>query len=153
MKRTLVALLLIFSVLGVGTARADDPIHMPTVISGPVQADVVSVYDGDTFTVLAYPWPGVVMHVSVRLMGLDAPEIRGKCQFEKDKAQEAKALTIANAGTHVVLKNIRHDKYAGRVLADAYTTDGQSLADLLIAAGLARPYDGGKREPWCTGQQ
>ncbi len=27
------------------------------IIPGPVTADVVSVYDGDTLTVDAYPWP------------------------------------------------------------------------------------------------
>ena len=29
------------------------------------------------------------------------------------------------------------------------TEDGRDLASLLIDAGLARAYDGGKRESWC----
>ena len=41
-----------------------------------VPAAVVSVYDGDTFTADAYPWPGITMRVSVRV---DGPEIRGAC--------------------------------------------------------------------------
>jgi micrococcal nuclease len=35
-----------------------------------------------------------------------------------------------------------------RILADVYV-DGENLTDLLISAGHARPYDGGKREGWC----
>ena len=40
-------------------------------------------------------------------------------------------------------------KYAGRVVADVTLEDGRSLADILITADLARPYDGGTREGWC----
>lgn len=51
-----------------------------------VPATVVSVYDGDTFTVEARPWPGMTLRTSVRVRGVDTPEIRGKCQAEKDLA-------------------------------------------------------------------
>ncbi len=37
----------------------------------------------------------------------------------------------------------------GRVIADVFTEDGRRLADVLIEAGLARPYDGSEREGWC----
>jgi endonuclease YncB( thermonuclease family) len=121
----------------------------PRVMSGPVVADVLSVYDGDTLTVLAYPWPGINTHVSVRLLGVDTPEIRGKCDLERTLAQQAREVALAALGTRVTLTNIRHDKYAGRVLADITLADGRSLADVLIASGLARPYDGGARQSWC----
>jgi len=45
-------------------------------ISGPVTAKVVKVYDGDTFTFEAYPWPGITATASVRVNGVDTPEIR-----------------------------------------------------------------------------
>ena len=45
-------------------------------ITGPVAAKVVKVYDGDTFTVEAYPWPGLEAKASVRVNGVDTPEIR-----------------------------------------------------------------------------
>ncbi len=60
------------------------------IIIGPVSAKVVKVYDGDTFTVEAYPWPGLEAKASVRIDGVDTPEIRGKCDEEKHKAIEAR---------------------------------------------------------------
>ncbi len=48
-------------------------------ITGPISAKVIKVYDGDTFTVKAYPWPGITAKASVRVDGVDSPEIRGKC--------------------------------------------------------------------------
>jgi micrococcal nuclease len=48
----------------------------------------------------------------------------------------------------VQVEQIEWDKYGGRVLATVYV-DGRDLAALLIAQDLARPYDGGKRQPWC----
>ncbi len=59
------------------------------IIPGPVTADVVSVYDGDTLTVDAHPWPQITVRTSVRVDGIDAPEIRGKCDSEKAMAREA----------------------------------------------------------------
>jgi endonuclease YncB( thermonuclease family) len=56
------------------------------IIIGPVSAKVIKVYDGDTFTVEAYPWPGITAKASVRVDGVDTPEIRGKCEAEKQKA-------------------------------------------------------------------
>ena len=41
------------------------------------------------------------------------------------------------------------NKYGGRVLAKVETADGQDLSQRLLKAGHARPYEGGKREPWC----
>ena len=34
---------------------------------GPVPANVVAVYDGDTLTVDAHPWPGITPRVAVRV--------------------------------------------------------------------------------------
>ncbi len=83
-------------------------------ITGPVAAKVVKVYDGDTFTVEAYPWPGLEAKTSVRVNGVDTPEIRGKCEQEKQKAREArdfvKSLIL---GKVVFLNNVKHGKYAG----------------------------------------
>ena len=49
----------------------------------------------------------------------------------------------------VRLRRIENDKYAGRVLADVVTDDGTDLREAMLASGLARPYDGGGRDPWC----
>ncbi len=57
-------------ILSAGTAWTDP------AITGPVSAKVVKVYDGDTVTVEAYPWPGLEAKASVRINGVDTPEIR-----------------------------------------------------------------------------
>ncbi len=125
-----------------GAALAVDP------IPGPINARVVSVYDGDTLTVDADPWPGLTARTGVRLDGVDTPEIRGKCQAEKDQAIRARDFVRATIGVTVQLTNIRPGKYAGRMVADVWV-DGRKLSDLLIAENLGRPYHGGRREGWC----
>ena len=48
----------------------------------------------------------------------------------------------------VQITNVKHGKYAGRVVADVLV-GGKKLSDMLIAEGLGRPYEGGRRESWC----
>ncbi|MDF1686062.1 MAG: thermonuclease family protein [Parvibaculaceae bacterium] len=115
-----------------------------------VPASVVSVYDGDTLTVDAFPWPGQTQRTSVRINGIDTAEMRGKCPLEKEKARAAKARTIELAGDAVTLVNIHLGKYAGRVVASVILQDGRDLATVLIDDGFARPYSGkGARKSWC----
>ena len=46
--------------------------------------EVTSIYDADTFRVNIEGWPDIVgKHVSIRVLGIDAPELRGKCESEK----------------------------------------------------------------------
>ena len=67
-------------------------------IPGPITARVVSVNDGDTLTVDAEPWPGVTIRTAVRVNGVDTPEIRGKCQAEKDLAIKARDFVRRKVG-------------------------------------------------------
>ena len=56
-------------------------------------AEVRTIYDGDTFRVNIAGWPSVVGEsMPVRIKGVDTPELRGKCQSEKDAARAAKQL-------------------------------------------------------------
>ena len=121
-------------------------------IPGPIVATVVSVYDGDTLTVNAYPWPGMTIRTAVRVNGIDTPEIRGLCDAEKELAKRARDYVRATVGDHVQLTNITLGKYAGRVIADVLLADGRSLTAPLIAEGLGREYHGGTRLGWCDGE-
>ncbi len=122
-------------------------------ITGPISAKVIKVYDGDTFTVEAYPWPGLTAKASVRIDGVDTPEIRGKCDEEKQKAIEARNYVRSLIlGEVVQLENVKHGKYAGRVVAEVILDGGENLAEKIISQGLGREYHGGRREGWCENQ-
>ena len=120
------------------------------VLPGPVIADVVKVVDGDTLDVSARVWLGQTLRIRVRLDGVDTPELRGRCEGERAQAQEARSwLERRLAGHSIALRQVRFAKYAGRVVARVELDDGQDLSAMLLSAGLARPYDGGKRGDWC----
>ena len=112
--------------------------------------EVTSVYDADTFRVNIEGYPPIAgERIPVRILGVDAPELRGKCESEKVKARQAKQFTVhaLRSAKTIELRNMQRGKYF-RILADVYI-DGKSLADSLIQAGHARVYDGGKRSSWC----
>jgi micrococcal nuclease len=112
--------------------------------------EVTSIYDGDTFRVTIRNWPAVVgERVPVRVLGIDAPELRGKCQQEKERARAAKQFTVAalRGAKRIELQQIERGKYF-RLLARV-SVDGRDLGEQLIERGLARPYDGGTRRGWC----
>ena len=132
---------LLFAPATAGTAPA---------ITGPMAAKVVKVYDGDTFTVEAYPWPGLEAKASVRVNGVDTPEIRGKCEAEKQQAIEAREFVKGLVlGEVVYLENVKHGRYASRVVADVKLGNGDNLAEKIISQGLGREYHGGARVGWC----
>lgn len=111
---------------------------------------ITSIYDADTFRANIWGWPEVIGHrMAIRINGIDAPEIRGKCAKEKEAAQKAKQFTVQalRSGKTIELRNIQRGKYF-RLIADVYI-DNKSLADQLIQAGHARPYNGGTRLSWC----
>lgn len=123
----------------------------PEKISGPIPALVLRVVDGDTMTVRARIWLGQVIETQVRLKGVDAPEIKGKCSSERNLAQKAREMIITITGNgQVVLRDIQYGKYAGRVVARVLTPEGRDFSQVLIKAGLGRPYDGRHRQSWCT---
>lgn len=107
-------------------------------ISGPVSATLVKVIDGDTIIVTAEPWPLQRVDVSVRLRGIDSPEIHSKCPDVRQAAERAlSALSQMTSTSNVVLlAEISRDKYFGRVVADVYLEDGRNAAQELLTSGL-----------------
>ena len=81
----------------------------------------------------------------IRVLGVDTPEMRGKCQSEKLAARRAKQHTVAllRSAKVIELTNMQRGKYF-RILANVII-DGKSLGGSLVSNGLARIYDGGKR--------
>ena len=108
-------------------------------------------YDGDTirFNLPDYP-PIAGKDIRVRLNGIDTPEIKGKCQKEKYEAEQARDMVsdLLKDAEKITLKNMKRGKYF-RIAADIIF-DGENLADVLIEAGMAIKYYGGKKtHKWC----
>ena len=118
-------------------------------LEGPVPAEVLRVIDGDTLTVRAKIWIGQELTTNVRLSGVNAPELSGTCDAERALAETARRFLAERVeGRAVTLRKIALDKFGGRVVAVVEDGAGD-LAAALLAARLAVPYDGGRRQPWC----
>ena len=111
--------------------------------------EVIRVYDGDTFYGLVKSWPRIIGDtIGIRVYGIDTPEMRGSSDSIKILAIQAKkfAEEFLMSGGRVRLKDMRRGKYF-RIVAEVWV-GRKSLAEELIKAGLARPYDGGTKQTW-----
>jgi endonuclease YncB( thermonuclease family) len=107
---------------------------------------VIKVYDGDTITIASkLPYKSSeIYRFSVRLRGIDSPEIKSTSPVEKELAINSKiCLSNVILGQIVDLKNVSTEKY-GRILADVYI-DNVSVNKWMLENKLAVPYDGGKK--------
>jgi len=104
------------------------------------------VYDGDTIFVTIPAWhPIVGKEIGIRIAGIDTPEMRTRSGKEKRLAIKARDLVRKRiaAGKKLELRNLQRGKYF-RIVADVFIDDIR-IADLLLEAGLAVRYDGGKK--------
>lgn len=122
------------------------------VISGPVAFTVARIHDGDSFSGEAEIWPAHSVSVTVRIRGIDAPELNSRCEAERAMAKAARLALMARLPVRasVRLSNIGTDKYSGRVVADVEAPGRVDLAGALLESAHVRRYDGGKRTPWCS---
>src|SRR5262245_62165511 len=58
-------------------------------IAGPLSAEVMRAVDGDTLEVKVQIWLGQELTTDVRIKGIDAPEMKGRCPREKEMAHAA----------------------------------------------------------------
>jgi endonuclease YncB( thermonuclease family) len=120
-----------------------------------------SCYDGDTCRVDIVLDEGstapeiLTENMPVRLLGIDTPEIKGKCFLEKCLAKKARDEVIKLIhGKELELREVERGKYFRLLATVAVRDDANSpweeVNDKLIEADLAKAYDGGKRdEDWC----
>ncbi len=112
---------------------------------------VIKVYDADTITIASkLPYnESPLYRLSVRLNGIDTPEMKGKDVSEEEKtaAKEARDFVFKLVfNKYVRLENVESEKY-GRILADVYIDDVH-LNELLLKERYAVKYDGGtKKKP------
>ncbi len=133
------------------------PLTMPKTSTEGQPLEVAAFhgcYDGDTCTVSLQPTLPALFgdHITVRLAVIDTPEIKGICEKEKALARQAQAFTqhLMIEAKAIDLLEPKRDKYF-RILARVMI-DGKEVAQELVAAGFAVPYNGqGKKKDWCEG--
>ena len=131
---------------------------------------LVDVYDGDTIKIEMEKMPLVFGHrLSVRLAGIDTPEIRGsKCIVERCLAVRARTELCrwlgvpdciintnnsSNTVVYVALTEAKRGKYFRLVARVSLkeTEQQRDASENMLATGWAVPYDGkGKRHDWCA---
>ncbi|MCM0018447.1 MAG: thermonuclease family protein [Tagaea sp.] len=124
-----------FVLLAVGAACA------PGAAIAPAAAETCHAIDGDTIQCVGR---------RVRLVNVDTPELHGQCPAEIALAYRALDFTagrLAAGEIEIVVDAHRPKDRYGRTLAWVLV-DGRDVGEDLIAAGLARRWDG-RRRPWC----
>ena len=116
---------------------------VPPITSGKV----IKVYDGDTLTIAAkLPHDSSpVYRLSVRLTGIDTPEIKGTTAREKELAKASRtALSEHILGKIVYLEDVSTEKY-GRLLATVFY-ENTNINQWMLDNKYAVPYDGGTKQ-------
>ncbi len=86
----------------------------------------------------------------VRIIGLDAPEMRGECPREIRAARAATARMQQLVAPGITLRRNGRDRY-GRTLAVVRDRRGRDVAEVMVREGHARAYFGrGPRGGWCN---
>lgn len=102
------------------------------------KAEVKKVVDADTVDLVIDLGFNIKVQKRVRVLGIDAPEVR------TDEGKEAKQFveSYLQVGAEVIVRTERdkNDKY-GRFLADIIH-QGIPLSKVLLDKGLAKPYAG-----------
>ena len=137
---TRLSVLLLLLALGAPQAQAQSTLP----------ATVLRVIDGDTFVAEVMPLPDTTRKVTIRVMDLDTPELRGECAEERELAKAAKfrAAELLVGRIRLEVPEARAFDKFGRLLAQVKLEDGRYLAGVLIREGLGRPWTG-QRETWC----
>jgi micrococcal nuclease len=111
------------------------------------KATILNVVDGDTIDVFIDLGFNHFFKDRVRLMGINTPEINSKIAEERLKAASAKKFLqdnfVLNSKIYKI-KTYKDDKY-GRLLAEVFMDDGQTINNKLLSQGLAVPYTGGAK--------
>ena len=110
-------------------------------------ATYIDNYDGDTITLLLDQGFRTQRAESVRLNGVDTPELRGGTDLTKRLGYIARdhVRTLCEEATSLVFISHRWSGKYGRPIGDLLINDDFLLSQALIDAHLGVPYDGGSR--------
>jgi endonuclease YncB( thermonuclease family) len=135
------------------------PLSFAGTVYGPYHdVEILKVKDGDTIAVRVEVWPQVIIQTDIRIRGIDTPETRRgvksgnripECEIVLGMGAKAYAGTLLAKANSVTLFNVdpSKTKYAGRISGNLLL-DQEDFSELMIAAGHAVAYEGGKRDVW-----
>jgi micrococcal nuclease len=104
------------------------------------RAEVLRVVDGDTFEAMVDRGDSIWSKKTIRILGIDAPEMKGPSKAAGQQARNFLALHLASFGNRLIIKTQKADSF-GRSLADCWTSDGYSVAWWMIQNGFAEATD------------
>ena len=128
-------------------ANKKDPKQLKIYVPTLYNITVIKVYDGDTITIAAKVTrcSSTFYKFSVRLRGIDTPEIKGKTDDEKQAAIRARDnLSDKILHKSISLNYVKYDKY-GRLLAEVYFK-GKNINQWMLDNRMGIAYDGGTKE-------
>ena len=135
--------------LGACDGPAPDGLPPAALAYIPTRADAVCaitrIVDGDTVVIRCRDSDG-----PVRLVGFDTPEThRPGCAEEARLGRQAKRVlqSALQRARVIAARSEGIDRYRRPLVRLAL--DGRDLAAIMVEAGVARPYHGGKRPDWC----
>lgn len=150
--QTLIATLAALFITLVGVVALNSETSPPRASYASQGQQAYTVVDGDTIRRNG---------TTYRLENIDTPETgsRAKSERERDLGEAAKrrlAVLLSSGELNVIPARKRNrqtgedviklDRY-GRTLVRVYV-GGKDVGEILVGEGLARPYTGGKRQPW-----
>ena len=114
------------------------------------RAEVLSVYDGDTMTLMIDMGMKHFARVKIRMIGIDTPEIRTSDADEKVRGYEARDYLRSRVEGKKVIVHTKEKGKFGRWLGVVWVDEdqdelGESLNDEMIRMGHAKAYFGGAR--------
>ena len=112
------------------------------------QIEITKFIDGDSFKAMFFCKDHDPQEFGVRIKGIDCPEMRGQCEYERKLALKAARFTKSFLrGSKLIDVRTRGVDYYERIRGDVFG-DGIPLSKALIDSGLARVYSRGKAS-WC----
>ena len=115
-------------------------------------ANCERVIDGDTIEVIIDLGFGVYKNETIRLLGVDTPELNSQIPLEVEAAKIAKnrlSELLLDRDIFISTDKLHKDKYY-RYGAFIYLEKNSEISvnDMIIRSGLGRYYNGGTRLPW-----
>lgn len=123
-------------------------IVMASIAFADTPASLVRVIDGDTVVLESQVWPNVTVSHHFRLYGIDTPETRTKNLCEKAKGLAARAFLASYLANKTISTANEKVGAFGRIRG-TLMANGFDVSQVMIKAGYAVPYFGGKHINWC----